>query len=168
MIMRTLGFIAFVFLLASGGISAAPITLEGRVVSVHDGDTITLLGKDLRSHRIRLAGIDAPEIGHGRDNPAQPFGQASKQSLAELAFGKQASAACPQADRYGRLLCVLYVDHRNINVEQIRRGMAWAYEQYAIDPTYHLAQAEAKSYRRGLWRDADPTPPWTYRQLKAQ
>lgn len=155
-------------LLALAGAGATPITLKGRIVSVHDGDTVTLLDRNWKSHRIRLSGIDAPEIGHGRDHPSQPFGQASKQSLAELAFGKQASAACPQADRYGRLLCVLYVDHRNINVEQIRRGMAWAYEQYAIDPTYHLAQAEAKSYRRGLWRDADPTPPWTYRQLKAQ
>ena len=153
-------------LLALAGAGATPITLKGRIVSVHDGDTVTLLDRNWKSHRIRLSGIDAPEIGHGRDQPSQPFGQASKQSLAELAFGKEADAVCEQTDRYGRQLCTLYVYGRNINIEQIRRGMAWAYEQYSIAPTYHLEQAEARAYRRGLWRDDNPLPPWTYRRLK--
>jgi endonuclease YncB( thermonuclease family) len=55
--------------------------LEGRVVAVADGGTITLLDSNRQQHRIRLAGIDAPE-------KAQPFGQRLKQHLAELVFGK--------------------------------------------------------------------------------
>ncbi len=38
-------------------------TIEGTVVGVHDGDTITLLDVDKRQHKIRLDGIDAPELG---------------------------------------------------------------------------------------------------------
>jgi endonuclease YncB( thermonuclease family) len=58
---------------------ASAETLTGRVVGVTDGDTITLLGENRRQHRIRLAGIDAPEKG-------QPFGQKSKQALSDLVF----------------------------------------------------------------------------------
>ena len=68
-------------LLALWVLSAWAETFEGRVVSVADGDTITLLDSNRQQHRIRLAGIDAPE-------KAQPFGQRSKQHLSELAFGR--------------------------------------------------------------------------------
>jgi endonuclease YncB( thermonuclease family) len=60
-------------------------TIEGRVVGVHDGDTVTLLDPNNRQHKIRLDGIDAPELG-------QPFGRASKQHLAELLAGREAVA----------------------------------------------------------------------------
>jgi endonuclease YncB( thermonuclease family) len=63
--------------------------LEGRVVSVADGDTVTLLDSNRQQHRIRLAGIDAPE-------KAQPFGQRSKQHLSNLAFGKDAKSGLLQ------------------------------------------------------------------------
>jgi len=66
--------------------------VERRVVSVADGDTITLLDSNRQQHRIRLAGIDAPE-------KAQPFGKRSKQHLSELAFGKEAKADCYKVDR---------------------------------------------------------------------
>jgi len=51
--------------------------ITGRVVAVHDGDTVTLLDRSNTQHRIRLAQIDAPEIGHGKGDPGQPFGKAS-------------------------------------------------------------------------------------------
>jgi endonuclease YncB( thermonuclease family) len=74
-------------------VSAA--VLDGRVVSVADGDTITLLDSNQQQHKIRLAGIDAPE-------KAQPYGQRSQQQLSELAFGKDAKADCYKVDRYDR------------------------------------------------------------------
>lgn len=51
--------------------------ISGRVVSVADGDTITVLDANKVQHKIRLAGIDAPE-------KSQAFGQRSRESLAEL------------------------------------------------------------------------------------
>ena len=74
--------------------------VEGRVVSVADGDTITLLDSNRQQHRIRLAGIDAPE-------KAKPFGQRSKQHLSEQAFGKDVKADCYKVDRYDRDVCTV-------------------------------------------------------------
>jgi endonuclease YncB( thermonuclease family) len=67
------------------------------VVSDSDGRTLpaTFLDGDGQQYKIRLAGIDAPE-------KAQPYGQRSKQHLADLAFGKDATADCNKVDRYGR------------------------------------------------------------------
>jgi micrococcal nuclease len=56
-------------------------TITARVVGVHDGDTITALTDDKRQLKVRLHGIDAPELG-------QPFGQASKRAMSDLVFGK--------------------------------------------------------------------------------
>jgi len=82
-------------------LTASADVLEGRVVSVADGDTITILNSNRQQHRIRLAGIDAPEKG-------QPYGQRSKQHLADLAFGKDAKADRYKIDRYGRDVCNAY------------------------------------------------------------
>ena len=77
--------------------------VEGRVVGVADGDTIALLDSNRQQHRIRLAGIDAPE-------KVQPFGQRSKQRLSDLAFEKAAKANCYKVDRYGRDVCIVFVN----------------------------------------------------------
>jgi endonuclease YncB( thermonuclease family) len=83
------------FLLAVWSPSGWAEVVEGRVVGVADGDTITLLDKHYHQHRIRIAGIDAPELG-------QPFGRRSKQHMAQLAFGRDAKADCYKVDRYDR------------------------------------------------------------------
>jgi len=82
----------------AGGTQAGTQTIEGRIVSVHDGDSITLLDADNRQHKIRLDGIDAPEL-------AQPFGRASKLHLAELVASREAVAECSKTDRYRRNVC---------------------------------------------------------------
>jgi hypothetical protein len=61
--------------------------VEGRVVGVSDGDTITVLDSAKTHHKIRFAGIDAPENG-------QAFGERSKQSLSTLVFQKRVEAQC--------------------------------------------------------------------------
>jgi endonuclease YncB( thermonuclease family) len=137
--------------------------LEGRVVAVHDGDTVTLLDGAKQQHRIRIAGIDAPE-------KAQAFGEAAKQSLARLAFGKHAEVRCSKRDRYGREVCGVFVGTRDVGLEQVRNGHAWWYRQYAREQSpedrrvYEAAEAEARDLRRGLWRDTAPTPPWDWRR----
>jgi endonuclease YncB( thermonuclease family) len=70
-------------------------SIEGRIVGVHDGDTITLLDAEHHRHKIRLDGIDAPELG-------QPFGGASNKHLAGLPSNREAVAECGKTDRYGR------------------------------------------------------------------
>lgn len=133
-------------------------SLSGQVVAVLDGDTIKLLDTGRQEHRIRLAEIDAPE-------KAQPFGQASKQSLSALAYGKQATAECPSQDRYGRKVCTVFVAGFDVNAEQVARGMAWVYRQYAPkgSPLFRLEDV-ARAAGAGLWSDRAPVPPWAWRR----
>jgi len=56
----------------------------------------------------------------------------------------------------------------NINAEQVRRGMAWVYRQYAHDLSLYAIEAEAKAARRGLWADPAPIPPWEWRHTKSK
>lgn len=139
-------------------------TFTGHVIAVLDGDTITLLDTSNQQHRLRLAEVDAPEIGHGRNSPSQPFGQQSKQSLSGLTYDREITAECPNTDRYGRYVCKVYADGLYVNAEQVARGFAWVYRQYA-PKTSSLYQIEtrARTSGLGLWQDRAPIPPWNWR-----
>ncbi|HLA74786.1 MAG TPA: thermonuclease family protein [Gammaproteobacteria bacterium] len=131
---------------------------QGQVVGISDGDTLKVLidGKEMK---VRLAEIDAPE-------KTQAFGERAKQSLSELAFAKQARVVEQDIDRYGRTVGKIYVDNLDVNAEQVRRGMAWVYPQYAKDPNLYRIEREAREAKVGLWVDANPIPPWQYRKSK--
>ena len=145
------------------GLSCHARTIEGRVVGVADGDTVTILDADKVQHKIRLAGIDAPER-------AQAFGSRSKESLSDLVFSKSVTVETEKKDRYGRDVGKVLVNGVDANLEQVQRGFAWHYkayerEQSAIDgKSYADAEIEAKAARRGLWTDTQPVPPWEFRQ----
>jgi endonuclease YncB( thermonuclease family) len=108
-------------LLISVGLANAEM-LVGQVVGVSDGDTITLISEDKSQHKIRLAGIDAPE-------KAQAFGQASKQSLSEMVFNKEVTVLWTKRDRYQRLVGKVLMNDMDVCLEQIKRGMAWHYKE---------------------------------------
>ena len=96
---------------------AAAEEITGRVVGVADGDTLTILDSTRTQHKIRLNGIDAPE-------KKQPYGAASKQHPSDLAHGKEASAACYKRDRYGREVCTVFVDGKDVGIAQLDAGLA--------------------------------------------
>ena len=85
----------FTALLLALSFSGYAETITGRVVGIADGDTVTVLDAQKVQHKIRLAGIDAPE-------KAQPFGNRSKVSLSDLAFDKMVTVESDKRDRYGR------------------------------------------------------------------
>ncbi len=95
--------------------TAQPQTITGKVVSIADGDTLTVLDDQQRQHKIRLDGIDAPE----RPESNQDFGSRSKQSLSDLVFGKTVTVTSRKKDRYGRALGNVTLDGKDINQEQI-------------------------------------------------
>lgn len=138
-------------------------SIRGRIVAVLDGDTVTLLDASNLQHRIRLAEIDAPEIGHGAKRPGQPFGDNAKRNLSALCFQKQAEVSIIDTDRYGRKIGVVFCDGMNVNLQQVKDGMAWAYTQYSKDPMYQRAADEARRQRRGLWSDPQASEPWNWR-----
>ena len=132
-------------------------TLEGNVVKIADGDTLTLLTSINEQIKIRLAGIDTPE-------KKQPFGNKAKQALANLAFQKQALVEVETKDRYGRTVGVVFVDGLNVNAELVKQGMAWVYRKYTGDKRLYALESEAKQAKRGLWLDENPIPPWEWRR----
>jgi hypothetical protein len=67
-------------------------------------------------------------------------------------------------DQYGRIVGLISVAGRNVNEEQVRRGMAWEYSHYHSDQSYIALQSAAQQARRGLWEQASPQPPWQWRK----
>jgi endonuclease YncB( thermonuclease family) len=140
-------------------ISAHAGVISGKVVSVADGDTLTLASQNHRV-KIRLAGIDAPE-------KAQPHGEASKQALANAVLQKRVTVRTAAIDHYGRTVGYVQRNGLSINLEQIKGGHAWAYRGYAKDHRYFMAEAEARAKKIGLWRESNPMPPWKFRKAYA-
>lgn len=146
-------------------VSVLAETLTGYVVSIADGDTITVLDANRQQHKIRLAGIDAPE-------KKQPFGDRSKQTLADMVFNKTVTVEWDKQDRYGRTVGKVIVNGRDANFEQIRAGMAWWYEKYRKEQSaadqrlYANEEEQARARRVGLWRDVAPMAPWDWRKAK--
>jgi endonuclease YncB( thermonuclease family) len=145
----------------------AVFTLQGRVVSVADGDTFTILANG-RTQRIRMASIDAPETGKGNQQPGQPYGQASRRALADLVAGKNLTLQCFERDRYERAICDVPLSQGGTaNQSQVRNGMAWANMekrgQFLRDKSMPDLQQQAQRQGRGLWADADPVEPWVWR-----
>jgi len=145
-------------------LSAHAERLVGRVVGVADGDTITVLDAGRQQHRIRLAGIDAPE-------KAQAYGQRSKQSLSDLVFGNSVVVNWDKHDQYGRIIGQVNTPSgQDANRLQIERGMAWHYKQFAKErpadesAAYNAAEQRARQQHAGLWADKEPTPPWAWRR----
>lgn len=84
-------------------------TFSGRVVGISDGDTITVLDQAKKQHKVRLAGIDAPEKG-------QAFGDRAKVSLSRLVFDKPVTVESHKVDRYGRSVGKVMIAGRDANL----------------------------------------------------
>ncbi|MCI0557115.1 MAG: thermonuclease family protein [Nitrososphaera sp.] len=130
----------------------------GKVVSVADGDTITVLvGR--KQIKVRLAEIDAPE-------KRQPFGTRAKQVMSELVFGKTVGVVAVDRDRYGRTVGQVFAESGNINEKMVQLGYAWVYRKYAKNQKLFGLERMAREARRGLWRDPKAVPPWEWRRLR--
>ena len=134
---------------------ASPLfALLGKVVSIHDGDTITILQNKTQT-KVRLFGIDAPEL-------KQPYGKKSKQFLANLIAGEVVEVNENGKDRYKRIIGTIYLNGADINAQMVANGYAWAYRKFS--KKYTAQESKAKSQKLGLWRDKEPIPPWGWRK----
>ena len=133
-------------------------TITGRVVSVHDGDTLTVL-EGTTQIKVRLSEIDAPEL-------KQAFGQRAKQALGEKVQGKEVRVEWKSKDKYGRVLGTVFLGPDSVNLWLVRNGWAWRYDRYSKSDILRAAQDEAKKERKGLWSDSSPVEPWEWRRKK--
>lgn len=107
---------------------------------VIDGDTI-IIGKI----RIRIAGIDAPELDH-------PFGKQSKWALVKLCKGQVVTARIKPELSYDRMVAECFLpDGRDLGAEMVRAGMALDWPKFSGGKYRHLELADA---RKKLWRAA--------------
>ena len=98
--------------------SSAAAADAAKVVSVHDGDTITALVDGNRQVKVRLTGIDAPELG-------QPFGRVARDHLAELVMRKDVELVGDKRDKYGRQLSRVVIGGQDAATSMIAAGLAW-------------------------------------------
>ena len=141
------------------GHANAQTVFKGDVIRILDGDTVEVLDADKKSHRVRLANIDAPER-------KQAFGEVSRQALATMAYRQQVEVLDQGADPYGRRIGVLTVNGRNLNAAMVAQGMAWVYTRYNTDKTLPALEQTARASKVGLWADPTPTPPWDFRHAR--
>ena len=140
--------------------------LKGKVVMVHDGDTLTLFDDDLAFTRVRLYGIDTPES-------KQQGGHAASAALQSLVLFKQVEATVLDRDQYGRSVALISLPEKKgeapllVNEELVRQGHAWVYGQYCKQPRcreWKKLETRAREQNLGLWQKKNPTPPWRWRQ----
>jgi len=136
--------------------------INGQIISVGDGDTITIRSTSGQNITVRLACIDAPEMN-------QPGGKESAKRLSTILPKGTAIRVIPvDKDQYGRTVGVVF-GSKNINLQLLQEGQAWVYEQYIGNcrtsaPQLRQAQTAAKQNRIGLWSQATPCPPWDFRR----
>lgn len=151
----------FLFVVGSA-LSFNLLALTGKVVSISDGDTISIIDSGNVRHNIRLAGIDAPE-------KSQKYGSASKDNLSKLVYMRTVSIEDKKRDKYGRIVGKVILDDVDVCLSQISSGLAWHYVKYANEQStkdrqaYSQAEIKARKKMIGLWGDPSPTPPWDFR-----
>lgn len=159
-------FIGFIFLLF---ICFPAFGWQGKVASVHDGDSLRVVRLEDRRHiKVRLSGIDAPEMSVKGRWQAQPYCKASRDLLREiLPVGSIVTIVDMGTDKYGRTLAtvVSLPDGRVVQEELLRSGLAWVYRRYCKSCDYWIQlEEDARKNMRGLWRDNHPIPPWEWRK----
>jgi micrococcal nuclease len=153
---RAVAHMACVLSIACGVHDVGAQTLAGTVVTVHDGDTVSVrTGRGL--FKIRLEGIDCPEL-------AQRRGAEAKALTERLALNRAVRVETGGVDRYDRVLGRVFVDGTDVNAALVRAGMAWRYERGSGDRSLENAERAAKAAHAGVWADTNPEPPWQWRR----
>lgn len=147
-----LSFTALIFF----SISLYSAEIIGKVIKVADGDTITVLDDNNKKHKIRLAKIDAPEL-------KQSYGIKSKNYLESLIYNKPIKVLYSSIDRYKRILGIVYLGDKEINLIMLKNGLAWHYYTDKT-PSYIQAEKSARDKKIGLWSESNPINPYIFRR----
>jgi endonuclease YncB( thermonuclease family) len=129
--------------------------IDARIVRIADGDTLEAIpAGESRRVRIRLQGVDAPELG-------EVFGRESMAYLRKLLSDQQVRVHGRDIDRYGRLVARVIVGGRDASVALLRAGLAC--HAYARDATLAREESQARAAGAGFWSQNAPKPRCTTR-----
>jgi len=125
---------------------------------------VTLVTQNGTRLRVRLYGIDAPEVRHEK-KPGQSFREEARKASAGKVLRKEVTPTIQERDQYKRMVGIIKIGNRNINEEMVREGWAWAYREYLRGPyvsEFINTEREARERRLGLWQQSNPQPPWEF------
>lgn len=149
--------------------------VDGKITKVSDGDTVHFVDSKGMKLKVRLYGIDAPETEKSNrrtgivSKQGQPYGDEAEKALRDKVLGERVTLEIMDKDQYKRMVSVIILGGRNINKEMVAEGWAWAYRQYLDRPhasEFIDAEEQARKQTRGLWKQANPQPPWEFRKLQ--
>ena len=135
----------------------------GKVISVADGDTITVL-HDGKEEKIRLHGIDCPEGD-------QPFGDKATALTISLVNGRTVDVVPVTIDKYGRTVGLVTIDSQSLNESIIRNGYAWVFTKYCEESycsNWSDIESNARKQKKGMWNSSVVIPPWEWRASKKE
>jgi micrococcal nuclease len=135
---------------------------------VLDGDTIDVVGVG----RVRLLGIDAPELARG-GGTAAPFAREAREKLIALVWRRwvRLEADIEKLDGYNRHLAyVVRDDGLFVNAELVREGLARVSARLPLArlPELKRVEADAQARRRGMWRQTPVQPPSYTRRRRSK
>jgi len=165
-VIRSVVMFQVVLLCAAFSFAAPPHGVRVTVERVTDGDTLVVTSENGTRLRLRLLGIDAPEIAHGAWL-GQPYGLEARQQLAQLVINRPVRVEMFGPDVYRRILAVVWVADTNVNVEMVRGGFAEIYRQArcrAYCRELLDAEVQAQRARVGVWMLETHESPAAYRK----
>jgi micrococcal nuclease len=156
MTVRVLMLIMFVTVAVS---ASAYKEMSATVISVIDGNTIDVETPSKGRQRVVLAGIDSPEL-------TQQFGEEAKRYLEKKLLQKKVTIILAGKDPQGNNIGVVLMGDDDLRVELLKEGLAWTMENNSASELEPY-KTWAKTKGRGLWKQANPTPPWVFRRQQS-
>ncbi|WP_070365125.1 thermonuclease family protein [Halodesulfurarchaeum formicicum] len=150
------------------GTASQPVNVT--VTEVVDGDTIDVRFADGRTDRVRLLGVDTPEV-HVENDPAEFEGvpdtaagerclRAAGENATTFVESRVADSTVrlefdPLSDRrggYDRLLAYVYLNETNLNYQLVETGHARVYDsEFTMRGEFYAAERDAQAATRGVW-----------------
>ena len=160
-------FSTIIFILLACSAMAEPAT----VISVHDGDTFTVRYDDGSTDKIRLFGIDCPELAVRGRWGSQPYSRKAANLVKKIFARHDRVTVYGESWSYGRLVAGVITLDDGFTVQEalVSTGLAWVDPRYCKDSKpmcvkWKALEAEAREERRGLWYHMNPTAPWDWRR----
>lgn len=129
--------------------------LSGIALNCHDGDTCRVKISEKETRKIRLAGIDAPEI-------KQPFGKEAQAYIEKLIKDKKVELEC-EGMSFDRHTCRILLGPLDVGREMVLSGLAWDSPLYS-KKRYTENMTLAKTEKKGLWREPSSVSPYCFRK----